>query len=396
MGVVVDHFKVLRPSFESRQELALQWIAHVHAYTKTHFQNTDSHAKNLEETTALMERIVQRFSCLPDKILRRGSEIEDFTHLNFSEMKIFNITASPQGAPLSERMTFFARATQGVFEQFYKHTETAPAHLIHVTCTGYASPSAAQNLISQKNWGENCQVTHAYHMGCYASLPALRMAQGFLSSSAANSPSVPSRSVGERVDIVHTELCTLHFNPYLHTPEQFVIQSLFADGFISYSVVDKKNHKLTPGKNAFEILAIHEVIFAESQEAMTWKLSEFGFSMTISRDVPAIIAENIEQFLHTLFHQAGHSFTEEKKDVIFAIHPGGPKIIEHIAEILKLSDDRVAVSHKILNSYGNMSSATLPHIWEDLSRSHTKPGSLVVSLAFGPGLTVAGSLMRVL
>jgi predicted naringenin-chalcone synthase len=41
-----------------------------------------------------------------------------------------------------------------------------------------------------------------------------------------------------------------------------------------------------------------------------------------------------------------------------------------------------------------MSSATLPHIWMRLLEASDVPvGTPVVSLAFGPGLTVAAALM---
>jgi predicted naringenin-chalcone synthase len=387
MSTIIHNFKIIKPQFLELQAHSLKWITQAHAYVKTMYQNSLTEEKNLQENT--MERMTERFCCTADKIMQRGFEIRDFCHFDFSQMDIFNIIQSPQGAPLSARMKFFEQSVDRVFEELYKDIQIPPSELIHVTCTGYVSPSPAQKLISKKDWGHLCQATHAYHMGCYASIPALRMAQGFLSAP------YNSNNNDNRVDVVHTELCTLHFNPYFHTPEQFVIQSLFADGFISYSVSRGNKMHSDKNKHAFEILALREEIFRECHDAMTWNISEFGFSMTISRTVPTLIAMNIQKFLNTLFQQAGLSFTQEKNDVLFAIHPGGPKIIENIAEVLNLSQEKVETSKKILKHHGNMSSATLPHIWEDISLSNVNKNSLVVSLAFGPGLTVAGSLMRI-
>ncbi len=390
MSIVLDNFKIIRPRFETTQQKSLEWIARAHSYAKNNYRNDEDNPKNHEDVDLFMQKIVEKFCCNSEKISKRSSEVPDFLHLNFNEMKIFNLTTSKQGAPLQERMKLFAESTTRIFNEFYKNQETSPQDIIHVTCTGYLSPSAAQLLVSERKWGNICEVTHAYHMGCYASIPAIRMAQGFIAQ--ANKTSL----IKKTVDVVHTELCTLHFNPSLHTPEQFVIQSLFADGFIAYSLQDKNNYLSGQNKHAFEIIAVQEFVFPECADAMTWTLSDFGFHMTISRNVPSIIAENVEKFLEKMFACAELSYAEEKDEIIFAIHPGGPKIIEYVADILKLREDKVELSKDVLRKYGNMSSATLPHIWEQILQTKPEKNSLVASLAFGPGLTIAGCLMRII
>jgi predicted naringenin-chalcone synthase len=80
----------------------------------------------------------------------------------------------------------------------------------------------------------------------------------------------------------------------------------------------------------------------------------------------------------------------------WAIHPGGPRVIDDLAACLEICDEAaLRHSRRILHDRGNMSSATLPHIWESmLSDPQMQSGELVVSLAFGPGLTVIGNIMR--
>ena len=81
---------------------------------------------------------------------------------------------------------------------------------------------------------------------------------------------------------------------------------------------------------------------------------------------------------------------------LFAVHPGGPKIIEQVADRLGLRDEQVAHSRAVLLARGNMSSATLPHVWADLLADRAVPdGQRVVTLAFGPGLTLAGGVFCV-
>jgi predicted naringenin-chalcone synthase len=78
------------------------------------------------------------------------------------------------------------------------------------------------------------------------------------------------------------------------------------------------------------------------------------------------------------------------------IHPGGPAIVDLVGRCLRLSKDQISLSKDALREGGNKSSATVPHIWERLLRDpDVKPGTRVVSLAFGPGLTAAAMVARV-
>ena len=200
-------------------------------------------------------------------------------------------------------------------------------------------------------------------------------------------------NIRARAEIVHTELCTLHFNPADHSPEQLIVQTLFADGHIRYSVQPENEFK--PGERALEVLALREEMVPDSLEDMTWALSEWGFQMTLSRDVPGKIAGRLSHFLSALFFDAGMSYGAEAGEAIFAVHPGGPRILDSVAELLCLQEDQLRLSRNVLFERGNMSSATLPHIWmAAASDERIKPGRLVVSLAFGPGLTIAGALFR--
>lgn len=360
MSSVICHFQMIYPRYDLLQTDALDLIAKAHI--------SADNAEFLDaKKESLMTKSVYRYGAKPSQVNKRFCESKDFLF----------------GAPLQKKMEAFKQSSDRIFSEIYEKQHDAPQNMIHVSCTGYESPSSAQLLVSQKNWGSVCQVTHAYHMGCYAAFPALRMAQGFLAM---------DENLDSRVDVVHTEICSLHFNPARHEPDQFVIQSLFGDGFISYSVVKKENHHRS-GKG-LEILGSFEEIFSNCSDAMTWKLTSGGFGMSISRSVPSIIAENIHGFLKRMFEKSHMNYDSEKENLIFAIHPGGPKIIDSIKEMLSLSDAQVVLSKEILYERGNMSSATIPHIWQRALEKNIKQGSLIVSLAFGPGLTIAGNILK--
>jgi predicted naringenin-chalcone synthase len=234
-------------------------------------------------------------------------------------------------------------------------------------------------------------VVHAYHMGCYASLPAIRMASAFLASprAVAGSPVSAAKSGSGRVDIVHTETCTLHLDPSQHIPEQLVVQSLFADGHIRYSV--------TPdgGGHGLRFLGVHEELIPGSLGAMGWILGDHGMRMMLAREVPDLIASALRDFLKRMFAATGVDPAEAFANGVFAVHPGGPRIIDKVASLLELAPRQVEASRAALRAYGNMSSATLPHIWAALLKDPSVPaGTLITSLAFGPGLTVYGAMLR--
>lgn len=287
---------------------------------------------------------------------------------------------------MSERSIHAQEKCDEIFEQLYSPEELraqpTPEHLCHVTCTHYESPSAAQKLVASRSWGDTTQVTHLYHMGCYASLPALRVTSSYLHSGA------------KSCEIVHTELCSFHMNRENSNVEQIIMKTLFADGAIKYRLSVSENFQKAQ-TDGLELISLKEVLMPETQNEMSWKISEHGFAMTLSKRVPFYLAKKIEIYMRGLFEKAGLDFDHDKDDCLFAIHPGGPKIIDLIEGVLKLRSDQVEHSKKILKSRGNMSSATLPHIWNEIIQDQRiKNEKTIVTVAFGPGLTITGAVLK--
>ncbi len=381
---ILYNFNVQLPAHRGTHEYDMRWLATAHAKAEEVLTGGETKQADLQPR---MEKLLRRFGCSPKHIGYRYSELDDFTHTDWQQMRIFNLEAAPAGRSIDVRNQFFAETVNRAVERFYAEESEPPTDLLHITCTGYASPSAIQRLIESRGWQGQTRATQIYHMGCYASLPALRVAAGLLNVSQDDRP--------PRADLIHTEMCTLHFNPCNHAPEQLVVQSLFADGHIRYSMTlaDAADDRIN--EPSFAILATREEIVPESLEDMTWVLSDGGFRMTLSRDVPNKIAATLPPFLERLFASAGENYADVKAQSVFAIHPGGPRIIDSVQELLGLEEWQTTVSRSILFEHGNMSSATLPHIWaKTIAERDVKAGTLVASLAFGPGLTVAGALFR--
>ncbi len=376
MTCALCDFRHIRPHHEIEQEKILDWIADAHARAANRFDNRDIEPFRKE----LREKLLQ-LGVGKERISRRGIHISDLFQEDWEKMEIYPVAHNPHGHGFSERSHFYDREVTRIFERFYPDDKHLPAHLVHVTCTGYVAPSPAQKLVSLRKAGTRTTVTHAYHMGCYGSIPAIRIASGFAS--------LPSPASQSPIDIVHTELCSLHMHPLRHSTEQLIVQSLFGDGFIKYSLTTK------PAGPHLKILGLLEETIPDSSHCMTWRCEDKGLSMTLSKEVPVLIARAIDGYLERLCQNAGLDKETIVKNSVFAIHPGGPKILQQIQDLLKLQSFQIEHSVHVLKHFGNMSSATLPHIWERMIEDPKVPKKArIVSLAFGPGLSISGGLFE--
>lgn len=291
------------------------------------------------------------------------------------------------GPKIEVRMEWFKKKMGFVFDQFYSKNNSKPENLIHVTCSGYSSPSVAQEAVIQRNWS-SVQVTHSYHMGCYGAFPGIRTASSLIAASLNNG----------RVDVVHTELLSAHLNLTEFSPANTMICSLFADGFIGYSLYEEQsfmNDDAVLEKKGLRILASHELLIPDSLEDMSWDLGEYNFLMTLSKRVPVFIRKNIKSFLTTLCEKGDVDLEKQKSQMYFAIHPGGPKIIDYVVSEIGIADDQARWSYEVLRNHGNMSSATIPYILKNIiDDSSIKAGTKVIAMAFGPGLTATSLLLE--
>ncbi|HSX10602.1 MAG TPA: 3-oxoacyl-[acyl-carrier-protein] synthase III C-terminal domain-containing protein [Chlamydiales bacterium] len=361
--MLLTDFEIIRPEFETSQAESFHWL--VEAHTK---------AEGKEGFRETIKEKLWHVGCKPDYIGKRGYVLADYNHLDWEKMEVYRLHESPAGKDLSTRAKVYAREVDKVFEKYYSAESLAPDDMIHVSCTGYVSPSGAQKIVSKRGWGEATTVTHAYHMGCYGSFPAIRIGTGFLHSAREK----------QRVDIVHTEICSLHTNPSMHQLDQLVSQSLFADGFIKYSAVREAD------RPHLKILSLQEEIIPHSTKAMTWDVVEWGFQMSLAKEVAVLITRHLPGYLERLYRKTG-----PLSSPLFAIHPGGPKILTHVQSLLGLSDMQMKQSFQTLKAYGNMSSATIPHIWQAILSDENVPNHTpIVSLAFGPGLSISGAILE--
>ena len=298
---------------------------------------------------------------------------------------LFGINEGCNGLLLDKRMSIYADVVKKVLENWYEKECIPPSEIIHASCAGYLSPSPAQQLVSVRKWFDT-SVTHCYHMGCYSSIPALKIAAGFATPSLSNKGDPENK-----IDILHTELLSLHLDVSNVDPSNIINMTLFGDGFVKYSLSTQKKNDV----NGLKLLTISERIIPESLADMTWIPGPFQFKMGLSKNVPAKVRASITEFVIKMCSRIELDFAHEKKQLQFAIHPGGPKVLDCVRDQLGLDESKIEASRRVLYNYGNMSSATLPIIWTEIVKdSNITPGTKIISVAFGPGITICGAIME--
>ncbi len=398
--VALGNFHFLEMAKPSPQRLSIEISAYAGARVQA-FIDRVSDKEGFRQIYKSVREKFEKFSVPPSYIKRRQLVffpcMEDIRFENGefdiaepaqAHLQLFKDKTEPRGVDISARHRSFGILVDDVFDRFYHEADHAPDDLIHVTCSGYLAPSPAQRLAVKKGWFET-RVTHSYHMGCYGAFPAIRMAHGFV---AAGQTGDQARL--RQVDVVHTEVPSLHRHFVDVSPQDILVMSLFADGFIKYGVYSEEllRRLNLPG---LRILAFAERLLPDSLGGETWTPGPHHFEMTMAITVPVVIKQSVSLFVERLFESADVSFEKQKERLIFAIHPGGPQMIEHIRAELGLRPEQVALSAKVFLEKGNMSSATVPHILKEIIEAEeVEAGTRIVSIGFGPGLTMAGLLLE--
>lgn len=252
-------------------------------------------------------------------------------------------------------------------------------HLITVSCTGMYAPGLDIELVTALALPPSVRRTCVNFMGCYAAVNALRLANDICRADPA-----------ARVLVVSVELCTLHFQKS-HDPDHLVSNALFSDGAAACLVLGQPLPGPTPW---LALQAFHCGLAPEGVRDMAWHIGDFGFEMTLSGYVPALIERGIGQLTADLLKD----LPVRREDIRhFALHPGGRKILEAIEKALGLSRADNRYAYQVLRDYGNMSSATVLFVLRELLAAATPAdnGAPVLSCAFGPGLTMEAMLLKI-
>jgi predicted naringenin-chalcone synthase len=245
-------------------------------------------------------------------------------------------------------------------------------HLVTVSCSGFYAPGFEIAVI--KHLALDCRVsrTHIGFMGCHGLLNALRVARAFL-----------DQDPRACVLVLALEMCSLH-HQYGWDSDRIVANALFADG--AAALVAAVGQPSAPGH--LRLLGSGSQVIDDSEDAMSWRIGDHGFVMTLSPRVPELICRSIRPYLEEWL---GGFDLDIGRVGSWAVHPGGPRILSSFGEATGFDRDRLKVSYEILGEYGNMSSPTVLFIIDRLRQIRApRP---IVALAFGPGLAVESVLL---
>src|SRR5688572_28899962 len=125
---------------------------------------------------------------------------------------------------------------------------------------------------------------------------------------------------------------------------------------------------------------------------MGWHVRDSGFGVVLDASVPEVVraylADDVRDFL------AEHGLTA--RDITaWVCHPGGPKVLEAVAETLDLPPGALDLTYRSLAANGNLSSSSVLHVLRDtLALRPPEPGTWGLIIAMGPGFCSELVLIR--
>ncbi|MCO5561616.1 hypothetical protein L7F22_015237 [Adiantum nelumboides] len=263
-------------------------------------------------------------------------------------------------------------------------------HLVVATLTGVAIPGADVALTKSLGLRPDVKRVMLYMLGCYAGITALRVAKDL----AENNP-------GARILICCSELAAPTFRaPNEKFPYDLVGTALFGDG--ASGVIVGAQPQLPVERPLYEIQWVGEVLAPESEKVIEGTLKIDGLQFYLDRTLPELVSQHVGKFCKGALEMAPGR--RGFNDVFWAVHSGGPAILNAVEQAMQLRPEKLAASRLILKHYGNISASTVLFVLDELRRSAAaSPASLLhhgdspqwgLAIAFGPGVTIEGALLK--
>ena len=241
--------------------------------------------------------------------------------------------------------------------------------IFFVSVTGVASPSIDARLVNRLKLSPQIRRNPIFGLGCVAGAAGLARAADYVKA-------YPD----QYAVLLAVELCSLTWQRGDVSVANLISTGLFGDGAAAVLIAGEE----TPdAKSGPRILDHAQVFYPDTEDVMGWDISEKGFQIVLSPDVPSVIRDNlgrdVDQFL------AAHHLT--RADIgCWIMHTGGPKVLEASEDALGLERGALAVSWQALRRVGNLSSASVLVVLDDVMKQHRPaPGTKSILAAMGPG-----------
>lgn len=239
--------------------------------------------------------------------------------------------------------------------------------LYFVSVTGIATPSVDARLMNRMRLPVDVKRIPIFGLGCVAGAAGVARAADYL------------RGFPEDVVVLlSVELCSLTLQRQDLSIANLISSGLFGDGAAAVVMVGEKRHAEGP-----RVLATRSVFYPDSERVMGWDISERGFQIVLSAEVPEVVREFLRGDIDAFLADQGL----KRADIgSWVAHPGGPKVLEAMQEALELPEGALDLTWKSLREVGNLSSASVLMVLGDtLAERRPAPGTLGMLLAMGPG-----------
>ncbi len=252
--------------------------------------------------------------------------------------------------------------------------------LITVSVTGLATPSLDARLVNLLGLPPRVKRLPVFGLGCVAGAAGIARAADYV------------KAWPDQVAVLlSVELCSLTLQREDLSIPNLIASGLFGDGAAAVVVVGAERAAGLASAGP-EIVATRSVFYPDTERVMGWDISERGFRIVLSAEVPAMardhLAADVDRFL------ADHGLA--RADVAsWVCHPGGPKVLEAIEEGLALPAGALALTWESLREVGNLSSTSVLLVLKETVERHRPPaGSFGVLMAMGPGFCSELVLLR--
>ncbi|XP_051178067.1 chalcone synthase 1-like [Lolium perenne] len=254
-------------------------------------------------------------------------------------------------------------------------------HLVFCTTSGVDMPGADYQLIKMLGLSPSVRRVMLYQQGCFAGGTVLRVAKD-----------LAENNRGARVLVVCSEITAVTFRGPTETQlDSMVGQALFGDG--AAAVIIGADPNMAIERPLFELVSASQTILPDTEGFIEGHLREVGLTFHLHRNVPVAISNNIERALVDAFAPLG---IDDWNSIFWVAHPGCPAILDMVEARAKLDKNRMRATRHILSEYGNMSSACVLFILDEMRKRSLQDGNATtgegmdwgVLFGFGPGLTV--------
>ncbi len=248
--------------------------------------------------------------------------------------------------------------------------------IFFVSVTGIANPSVDARLVNTLGLSKHIKRVPVFGLGCVAGAAGLARAADYVRA-------FPK----QYAVLLSVELCSLNWQFDDVSVANMIGTGLFGDGAAAVIIGGSETEKA-----GVQIIDTRSIFYPDTEDVMGWDISESGFRILLSPDVPDVIRQHlradVDEFL------ACHSLT--RADITSWInHTGGPKVLQAVESSLELPVDALKASWSSLKQMGNLSSASVLVILEEYLNTNRQPaGSFSLLSAMGPGFCSELLLLR--